>query len=102
MMMLAVGICAMIYRILIIGSRWLRMYLLSGLTPLTPLEDIEAVINSCSYSDWFVVYQLGLFMDPLTFKQIVQKLVQKIHASKFKEGNSAALPAVLLNIHFIV
>lgn len=102
MMMLAVGICAMIYRILIIGSRWLRMYLLSGLTPFTPLEDIEAVINSCSYSDWFVVYQLGLFMDPLTFKQIVQKLVQKIHASKFKEGNSAALPAVLLNIHFIV
>ncbi len=85
MLLLALGISALIFRIALIGSKRLRFNLLSGLTPLTSREDIQVIMEVCPYSDWFVIYQLGSCVEPVMFREIMQKLVRKLHASKYLE-----------------
>lgn len=72
------GILALIFRLALIMSRRLCVFMLCGLTSVTSLEDVCLLTAQCSYSDFFVIYQLGSAMEPLVFREVMQRLIYQL------------------------
>ncbi|CAB4054761.1 inx [Lepeophtheirus salmonis] len=68
-----------IYRILTIVVPQLRVILLRATARLSSAEKIQHLGDFFSLGDWFVLYQLGKNIDPLIYKEFIDKLEKAIN-----------------------
>lgn len=57
------------------------MDLLSSQAPVTAPQDIALLMEKCSYSDWFVIYGIGSCVEPILFREVIEKLAKRLHVS---------------------
>ncbi|CAL8126920.1 unnamed protein product [Orchesella dallaii] len=78
MVILTLGLTGLVYRLILGCSKRIRISILSARTPLTLPEDISFIVNKCSYSDWFILLQISGCIDPVLFREVIEKFVQKV------------------------
>lgn len=65
---------SIIYRVVVVMGKKVRLYLLRARSRLSDHQDVEAIANRCQIGDWFILYQLGKNIDPLIYKEIISDL----------------------------
>ncbi|XP_037029949.1 innexin shaking-B isoform X3 [Bradysia coprophila] len=69
----------LIYRIVIIFSPRMRVYLLRLRFRLVKREDIEIIVRRSKMGDWFLLYMLGENIDTVIFRSIMNDLAVKLN-----------------------
>ncbi|ODM96559.1 Innexin inx2 [Orchesella cincta] len=82
MTILTVDIIALVYRFVLGISRGIRVSILSVKTPMTLPEDVTFIVNKCTYSDWFILLQLSGCVEPVLFREVIEKFIQKVRAKE--------------------
>lgn len=70
----ALSCLSLIYRVAIIYSPKLRLFLLRARSRLARRDMVNIVANTCSIGDWFVIYQLGKNLDFVVYGQVIDEL----------------------------
>lgn len=79
-----------VYRIIIIFSPRMRMYLLRMRFRLVRKDAIDLLVRRSKMGDWFLFYMLGENVDSIIFRDVLQELANKLakhnfhHISGFK------------------
>lgn len=73
---------SLIYRLVVIMAPQVRLLLLRARSRLSLYEDVENVANKCQIGDWFVLYQLGMNINPVIYKEIITDLALKLDDDK--------------------
>ncbi|XP_050308386.1 innexin shaking-B isoform X1 [Anthonomus grandis grandis] len=72
-----------IYRIIIIFSPRMRVYLLRMRYRLVRREVIDTIVRRSKMGDWFLFYMLGENIDSLIFRDVLQDLAHKLNRHDF-------------------
>ncbi|XP_017784551.1 PREDICTED: innexin shaking-B isoform X2 [Nicrophorus vespilloides] len=77
-----------VYRIIIILSPRMRMYLLRMRYRLMKKEDIDLIVRQSKMGDWFLFYMLGENVDSVIFRDVIHELARKLrgHHLDFPRG----------------
>uniref|UniRef100_A0A1B6FA42 Innexin n=1 Tax=Cuerna arida TaxID=1464854 RepID=A0A1B6FA42_9HEMI len=76
--LLALLTLLLIYRIAIIFYPRVRSKLMKARNRAIPYEVCESITRNCGFGDWWVLYVLGMNMDPLIYREIIMELSKKI------------------------
>ncbi|XP_014251217.1 innexin shaking-B [Cimex lectularius] len=71
-----------LYRIMIILSPRMRVYLLRLRFRLVRREAIDAIVRRSKMGDWFLLYMLGENIDSIIFRDVVHELASKLGTAK--------------------
>lgn len=74
----------LIYRICVLNSSSFRDKVLAQRARLSDREEIVTVLNNGDIGDWFLLYMLCKNMDPLHYRELIEKL-----SSDEKDGNES-------------
>lgn len=72
-----------VYRIIIIFSPRMRVYLLRIRYRLVRREVIDTIVRRSKMGDWFLFYMLGENVDSLIFRDVLQDLAHKLNRHDF-------------------
>lgn len=72
-----------IYRIIIIFSPRMRVYLLRMRYRLVRKDVIDTIVRRSKMGDWFLFYMLGENVDSLIFRDVLQELAHKLNRHDF-------------------
>ncbi|KAG5869925.1 Innexin shaking-B, partial [Gonioctena quinquepunctata] len=75
-----------IYRIVIIFSPRMRVYLLRMRYRLVRQDVIDTIVRRSKLGDWFLFYMLGENVDSLIFRDVMQELAHKLNRHDFHHG----------------
>ncbi|XP_050069647.1 innexin shaking-B isoform X1 [Anopheles maculipalpis] len=67
------------YRIIIIFSPRMRVYLLRLRFRLVRRDAIEIIVRRSKMGDWFLLYRLGENLDSIIFRDVMQDLANRLH-----------------------
>lgn len=59
-----------------------RQILLRTRSRLASSDNVEAISRKCQIGDWFVLYQLAKYMDPLIYKDFITDLANKLQGEE--------------------
>ena len=68
---------SLLYRLAVVVSPQVRLYLFRARARLAPPEQIETIARKSQIGDWFLLYQLGKNMDPLIYKEFINDLSRR-------------------------
>ncbi|XP_018562317.1 innexin shaking-B isoform X1 [Anoplophora glabripennis] len=72
-----------IYRVIIIFSPRMRVYLLRMRYRLVRKDVIDTIVRRSKMGDWFLFYMLGENVDSLIFRDVLQELAHKLNRHDF-------------------
>ncbi|KAJ8973836.1 hypothetical protein NQ317_017993 [Molorchus minor] len=72
-----------IYRVIIIFSPRMRVYLLRMRYRLVRQDVIDTIVRRSKMGDWFLFYMLGENVDSLIFRDVLQELAHKLNRHDF-------------------
>ncbi|XP_066140017.1 innexin shaking-B isoform X1 [Euwallacea fornicatus] len=72
-----------VYRVIIIFSPRMRVYLLRMRYRLVRKEVIDTIVRRSKMGDWFLFYMLGENVDSLIFRDVLQDLAHKLNRHDF-------------------
>jgi len=75
-----------VYRISSLAAPFLREFLLRARSRLVQHYKVQRVCRGCRLGDWFILYQLGKNIDPVIFKEFMEKLYDRMFDSKESEA----------------
>ncbi|XP_072398332.1 innexin shaking-B isoform X1 [Diabrotica undecimpunctata] len=75
-----------VYRIIIIFSPRMRVYLLRMRYRLVRGDVIDTIVRRSKMGDWFLFYMLGENVDSLIFRDVLQELAHKLNRHDFHHG----------------
>lgn len=75
--------CTVIYRILIILSPRMRVYLLRVRYRLIRQDAIDLIVRRSKMGDWFLFYMLGENVDSVIFRDVMQELANRLLKHNF-------------------
>lgn len=67
-----------VYRVLIIFSPRMRVYLLRMRFRLVKRESVEIIVRLSKMGDWFLLYVLGENIDMFIYRDVIHELAQKL------------------------
>nr|CAI5825059.1 unnamed protein product [Callosobruchus analis] len=76
----------LIYRVIIIFSPRMRVYLLRMRFRLVRQDAIDTIVRRSKMGDWFLFYMLGENVDSLIFRDVLQELAHKLNRHDFHHG----------------
>lgn len=74
------------YRVMIILSPRMRVYLLRMRYRLVDKNAINLIVSHSKMGDWFLLYMLGQNLDSLIFRDILQELANKLDRKQYLES----------------
>jgi len=75
-----------VYRICSLLLPCMREFLLRARARLVQSYKVQRVSGGCKLGDWFLLYQLGKNMDPVIFKEFMEKLYLRVYDPKESEA----------------
>ncbi|XP_014222354.1 innexin inx2 [Trichogramma pretiosum] len=72
----------LLYRLVILLSRSMRLYVLRSRSRITPYHQVELIVNRCQIGDWWVLYQLSKNIDPLIYRSLLNDLARKLEGKE--------------------
>lgn len=72
------SIISVIYRMIVIGFPRSRYLLLGTFHRMADSDDVDVVVSSCKYSDWFLIYLLSENLDKMHYRDVISQLAYKI------------------------
>lgn len=79
-----------IYRVLIIFSPRIRVYLLRMRFRLVKRESVEIIVRLSKMGDWFLLYVLGENIDMFIYRDVIHELAQKLSTTSNGHNSSMA------------
>ncbi|XP_013773578.1 innexin inx2-like [Limulus polyphemus] len=82
------------YRMLVFSSSRVRYYLMLSLDRFTPQDKLDIVLKNMSYSDWFLLQQLGYNIESRNFRDLLINIANKktppsVFEEKYKNANES-------------
>lgn len=77
-----------LYRILIIFSPRMRVYLLRMRFRLVKRESVEIIVRMSKMGDWFLLYVLGENIDMFIYRDVIHDLAQKLSTTSNGHNSS--------------
>ncbi|KAJ1527919.1 hypothetical protein ONE63_007854 [Megalurothrips usitatus] len=74
----SLSLLTVLYRVLIILSPRIRVYLLRMRYRLINRDDIDAIVRRSKMGDWFLLYMLGENVDSVIFRDVMHELAQRL------------------------
>lgn len=74
------------YRIIIILSPRMRVYLLRMRFRLITKHAIQSIVSQSKMGDWLLIYMLGENVDSLIFRDVLQELANKLDRKHYQEA----------------
>ncbi|KAF7994638.1 hypothetical protein HCN44_004110 [Aphidius gifuensis] len=71
------GAVAIIYRIIVLTQAHARIYLLRASTRTVPLSQIQTIVKTLNFGDWFLLYQLSRNVNPIVYRELITELANK-------------------------
>ncbi|CAL4061288.1 unnamed protein product, partial [Meganyctiphanes norvegica] len=68
----------LMYRLAVIFSMRLRKELLYRRGRMAGTKNLDIVIRRCHLGDWFLVYQLGCYMEPMVFAEFIEEFAKEL------------------------
>lgn len=81
------SLLALIYRVCILFSPFLRSYILMAQVRFLTKRKANAIISSISFGDWFLLYQLGKNYNAEIFSELVDEISYKLVTKKHTAQN---------------
>lgn len=75
-----------VYRLMSLALPFVREFLLRARARLVQQYKIQRICRGCRLGDWFILYQLGKNIDPIIFKEFMEKLYDRMDGSKESEA----------------
>ncbi|XP_022235543.1 innexin shaking-B-like [Limulus polyphemus] len=72
----------LIYRVVIIACQPVRVYLLNFRFRIVCPEDLKTVVKNGSIGNWFIIFMLGLNIDPVIFKEVIEELAKRVKTDR--------------------
>ena len=66
------------YRLVLLAVPWLRLCILKARARLVKQSEVENICRRLRLGDWFILYQLGKNMDPMIFREFMEKLHKRM------------------------
>ena len=66
------------YRLVLLAVPWLRLCILKARARLVRQSEVENICRRLRLGDWFILYQLGKNMDPMIFREFMEKLHKRM------------------------
>ena len=66
------------YRLVLLVVPWLRLSILKARARLVKQTEVENICRRLGLGDWFILYQLGKNMDPMIFREFMEKLHKRM------------------------
>lgn len=85
----------LVYRVLIIFSPRMRVYLLRMRFRLVKRESVEIIVRLSKMGDWFLLYVLGENIDMFIYRDVIHELAQKL--STTSNGHNPSMGGKQLN-----
>ena len=57
---------------------WLRLCILKARARLVKQTEVENICRRLGLGDWFILYQLGKNMDPMIYREFMEKLHKRM------------------------
>ena len=67
----------LLYRVALLLSPQMRLYLLMMRARLAPHDQVAIVGRKCQVGDWFVLQRMGKNMDSVAFKELIRRLASR-------------------------
>ena len=67
-----------VYRLTLLVLPGLRMCILKQRARLVRQSDMDNICRRLRLGDWFILYQLGKNMDPMIFREFMEKLHKRM------------------------
>lgn len=71
----------LVYRVLVIFSPRMRVYLLRIRFRLVKRESVETIVRQSKMGDWFLLYVLGENIDMFIYRDVIHELAAKLQAT---------------------
>lgn len=71
------GTFAITYRIIVFTQVHARIYLLRASTRTVPIAQIQAIVKTINFGDWFLLYQLSRNVNPIVYRELITELANK-------------------------
>ena len=66
------------YRLTLLVVPWLRLCIMKARARLVKQVEVEDICRRVRLGDWFILYQLGKNMDPVIFREFMEKLHKRM------------------------
>ena len=66
------------YRLVLLAVPWLRLCILKARARLVRQSEGENICRRLRLGDWFILYQLGKNIDPMIFREFMEKLHKRM------------------------
>ena len=67
-----------VYRLSLLAVPWLRICIMKARARLVRQAEVEDICRKVRLADWFILYQLGKNMDPMIFREFMEKLHKRM------------------------
>ena len=67
-----------VYRLTLLAVPWLRICIMKARARLVRQAEVEDICRKVRLADWFILYQLGKNMDPMIFREFMEKLHKRM------------------------
>lgn len=81
----AVSAVNLLYRMLVVVTPRLRVFLMKSNSRLAPRFVVRIVVDKCRIGTWFVLFQLGKNIDPTVFKELLTELADRLTSQEHYE-----------------
>lgn len=81
----------LIYRVLIIFSPRMRVYLLRMRFRLVKRESVEIIVRLSKMGDWFLLYVLGENIDMFIYRDVIHELAGKMSTNSNGNNSSSSM-----------
>ena len=69
---------SLFYRLAVLLSAQIRLYVLRARARFVPLKDVELVARKCQIGDWFVLILLAKNMDSVLYEELICYLARRL------------------------
>ena len=67
-----------VYRLVLLVVPWLRLCVMKARARLVKQVEVEDICRRVRLGDWFILYQLGKNIDPVIFREFMEKLHKRM------------------------
>ena len=75
------------YRLILLVVPWLRLCIMKARARLVKQVEVEDICRRVRLGDWFILYQLGKNMDPVIFREFMEKL----HKTMVEQNHNSSM-----------